>query len=212
MDLRLFNLLKFMTAEKNLPFEEIDFRRPADYGIGKNLFFDKESMRKVYRYNFSRLISIANRHNVLLWVQNYHTKGWHHNEMVLNEVFDELNLEVVDQKSIFKCAKGLRMRSKDGWHPNRYGYYVIARLIYNKMHSYGFVKGKKIDLYSEIDSIKDYIEKMDTGYEYLADDDSVFLENEYMETLSRIGINVAPNEEGTDLFFKDIFEGKTRLY
>jgi len=151
---KLFYLCKIFLGQKNPLPEWIDFTKSEDYGVGKSLFLDRDALRKIVEYNFGRLAAISNEHKALLWVQNYHKSGWMNPEEVLNKVLSGMNIEVVDQESVFNYAEGINVRSKDKWHPNNYGYYLIARIIYNKMIEKNIISGDKYDLYSEIDAVR----------------------------------------------------------
>lgn len=153
---KLFYLCKIFLGQKNPLPEWIDFTKSGDYGIGKSLFLDRDALRKIFEYNFGKLAAISKEHKALLWVQNYHKDGWMNPEEVLDKVIGKLNIETVDQKSVFNYAEGLNIRSKDKWHPNDYGYYLIARIIYNKMIEKNIISGDKYDLYSEIDAIRQH--------------------------------------------------------
>lgn len=156
----------------------------------KDCFLEKQSWKKVISYNFSRLKNLSSAHNISFWPQNYHTPGWMGSDTVLQEAFNELALVPIDQASVFTYAKGISLRAGDRWHPNAYGYFIIARLVYNKMIEQGILKAEKFNLYSEIDALKVYIKNRGKGYEYLIDNQSRFNEKKFIEALGNAGINL----------------------
>lgn len=193
---KLFNLIKIFFDYQKTPPKDIDFSQAQKYGIGKYLFLDRVYLKKVFRYNLNKIVKISQKNNVALWVQDYHSDGWMRPEIVLYEVYNELGLKVIHQKEIFDYAQGIRMKGKDGWHPNCYGYFVIARLIYNNMVDSGIAQGEKYDLRSEIDLIRDYIKNKKEGYQYVRDDGSKFDEKNFILTLKNIGIMLDKSDLG----------------
>ena len=186
---KLFNLVKLFFADKKaLPADGFDLMHAERYGIGKYLFLDEVSLYKLFRYNLNKIVRLSKKYKVALWAMDYHTVGWMQPEIVLYKVYKELGLEVIHQKEIFDYAQGIRMRGADGWHPNCYGYFVIARLIYNNLVDHGIVQGKKYELHSEIDRIREYIQNKKEGYECLVVDGSQFNEKNFIKTLKNIGI------------------------
>ena len=198
-DSRLFNLVRFFLGYKKAVSAGIDCLHAKNYGIGTRFFLDEGSL-KLFHYNLNKIANISKRHNVTLWLQDYHADGWMHPEKVLYEVYDELGLHVIHQKKIFDYAQGIRMTGRDGWHPNCYGYFVIARLIYNNMIEHGMAQGKKYNLYSEIDKIRGYIKNKGEGYQYIADNGSKFNEKEFIRVLKRIGIDIDKSDSGVGKF------------
>lgn len=183
---KLFNLVKMSLIDRKVFSGDIDFYQPDKYGIGRFLFLDRSSLYDLFRYNFNKIISISREHNVMLWVQDYHTQGWLQPETVLYKVYAESGLEVIHQNEIFNYAQGIRMRGKDRWHPNSYGYFVIARLIYNNMVDHGIIQGQKYDLRSEIDRIKEYIQNKKEGYQFIEDSPLAYNKKNFRETLKNI--------------------------
>lgn len=211
-DLKLFNLIKIYFGSKKTPLEYIDLTQPQKYGIGKYLFLDKNSLNKLFRYNFSKIVALSKKYNVTLWVMDYHTDGWMHPEIVLYKVYKEFGLKVIHQKEIFDYAQGIRMKGSDGWHPNCYGYFVIARLIYNSMIDRGMVQGEKYDLRSEIDMIRNYIKNKKEGYQYISDDSLKFDEKNFINILKNIGITFDTSDIGLGTFrINGIFDFDRKL-
>lgn len=207
IDSKLFNLIKMLFSDKKHQVADIDFRQARKYGIGAYLFLDRSNLKKIFRYNLDKIVKISKKNNISLWVQDYHSSGWMRPEVVLYEVYKELGLKVIHQKEIFDYAQGIRLRGNDGWHPNCYGYFVIARLLYNEMVDYGIVQGEKYDLNLEMDRIHDYIKAKKEGYQYIRDDGSKFDENSFIKTLSNIGIGFDKTEVDVGKFrIKGIFD------
>ena len=165
---RLFHLFQIAYAD-NQSLHLDCFAAPEASGIGKDLFLDRETLKALFHQNYSKVVEVSHQNHVLLWFQNYHSKGFLNPTDVIDEVFKSLEAEVVDQKSIFKYADDnrIRVRGKDNWHPNGYGYSLIARLVFNKMVEKRILQGPTYDLYHELDLIKSYIEKKESGYQFL---------------------------------------------
>ncbi len=209
---RLFSFIKIIIGNKRALPEQSDFRQAVKYGIGKYLFLDKASLNKLFRYNLSKICALSKKNNVALWVMDYHSSGWMSPEIVLYKVYKELGLEVIHQKNVFDYAQGIRIRGRDGWHPNCYGYFIIARLIHNNMIDHGIVQRKKCDIYSEIDMIRDYIQNKKAGYQYLIDDGSKFDEENFIKTLKNIGIMLDTSDIDLGPFrIKGIFDFNKKL-
>jgi len=156
----------------------------------KNRFLEKRLWKETLRRNLGRLKDISAAYNVSFWVQNYHTPGWLCPETALREVYNELGLRPIEQQAAFEHAKGIRIRGRDGWHPNPYGYFIIARLIYNRMADEGIVNAKDYALFSEMDLIKEYIRNRGEGYEYLMDNQSRLNEQKFIEALHEAGVGI----------------------
>jgi len=145
MQSKVFNLIRMSLSLGMKKFaEDIDHRHPKRYGIGTELFLDQATLAGLYRQNFSKIVSVCKRKKVELWVQDYHTNGWLYPEKVLYKVYQEQGLNIVHQRKVFKDANGIQVRSADHWHPNSYGYFVIACIIYNKMIDEGILKGRNM--------------------------------------------------------------------
>ncbi|MFH1397375.1 MAG: SGNH/GDSL hydrolase family protein [Candidatus Omnitrophota bacterium] len=191
---RVLSLLKGALWNKSILPESINFFKYEEYGIGKHIFLDQKSLDKLYRYNLSRLMQLSKKYKVALWVQNYHSNGWMDPQIVLDKVLKDFDLYIIDQKSIFEYARGIRMKGDDGWHPNAYGYHLIACLIYNHMLKEGVITGNEYDIFGEIDMLRAYIKNKDHGYEYIMENEVVFNEKEFLAILRNLGIK---------LFFED---------
>lgn len=79
-------------------------------------------------------------------------------EIIINETYANLNVPVVDQLSIFKKAEelGLNVRGEDGWHPNDFGYLLMAKNIFNKMVDLKIVDSGPVELFpSDLSGTKD---------------------------------------------------------
>lgn len=179
---RLFNLVKTYLIDREGFSNEIDKK----YGLGSFLFLDSSSLHDLYRRNLNKIADVSRKNGVILWVQDYHTPGWHRPENVLYKVYKEQDLEVIHQKEIFDYAHGIRMRGHDGWHPNCYGYFVIARLVYNNMVDHGMIRSEKYDLHTEIDHIRAYIRDKGQGYQFLEDSNRPFDENKFIRAMRNI--------------------------
>jgi lysophospholipase L1-like esterase len=195
---RLFHLLQFAYAD-NQSLRLDCFAEPEVSGIGKSIFLDRETLRNLYRQNFIKIVDVSNKNHVSLWFQNYHSKGFMDPTEIIKKVIDSLEVDTIDQKAIFQYAddKKIRVRGKDNWHPNAYGYSLIARQIFNKMVEKKYLQGPKYDLYQELDTIKGYIDKKGAGYESLTiHGDSPFAEKipfeeeQYLQVLANIGIHL----------------------
>jgi len=196
---RLFYLFSIFIGNKKILPAEI-WGKDQEYGIGTYLFLDETSLKKLLRCNLSKVVALSKKYNVRLWVQDYHTIGWMNPDAVLNEVYEELELKVIHQRDIFDYAYGIRIRDKDGWHPNCYGYSIIARLIYNNMVDYGIAQGAKYDLRSEIDTIRNYTRDKKEGYQCLIDDGSTFNENNFINVLKNVGITFNTSDISHGMF------------
>jgi len=203
---RLLNLIKTAIIDQKISAQDIDFLRSEQFGVGTYLFLDNSALYELFQHNLRKIIAISRKYNVELWVQDYHTKGWGDPQRVLSKVYSELGLEVVHQEEIFDYGHDIRMRGKDNWHPNSYGYFVIARLIYNNMIDHGIIQGVKYDLHSEIDKIRGYIKNKKEGYQFLVDDGSVFDEKNFVKILKNIVTGFEPDIDAGMVKRKKFFD------
>jgi hypothetical protein len=85
--------------------------------------------------NIIAMKQIAEEKHVLIIFMTFHNAGWGRPDKIINDTYATLNVPVVDQLSVFEKAKehGLNVRSRDHWHPNDFGYLLMARNIFNKL-------------------------------------------------------------------------------
>lgn len=108
--------------------------------------------------NLIEIKQIAEQQHVALIFMKYHNSGWGGPEIVINESYANLNVPVVDQLSIFTKAKalGFNVRGKDGWHPNDFGYSLMARNIFNKMVELKIIESEAVEVFpSRLSEIED---------------------------------------------------------
>jgi len=113
--------------------------------------------------NIIKIKQIAEDQHVVIIFMKYHNSGWGSPETIINETYLNLNVPVVDQFSVFKKAKelGFKVRGKDGWHPNDFGYFLMTRNIFNKLIELKFIESEPVEIipsnFSEVENIEQVI-------------------------------------------------------
>ena len=68
-------------------------------------------------------------------------------QRIKEQVNNVINNEIIFYEAL---KNGMELRDSDGWHPNDFGYLLIARNIYNKMVSLEIIDAKPIDIFSTL--------------------------------------------------------------
>lgn len=100
--------------------------------------------------NISGLARIAKKNRVTIIFMKYHIGGkWHMPSTHLSNIYDELSVPTIDNKSLFEVGKSrhLDMFGPDKWHPGNVGYSLISKYIYNKFIELSIIKGEKIKIF-----------------------------------------------------------------
>jgi len=89
-------------------------------------------------YNIAEMVRIAkDYHAAILFMRYHYGNPWGNADVVLDKIYAKLNVPVIDNEVTFVKAQrdGLNVRSSDGFHPNDFGYSLIAKNIYDKILS-----------------------------------------------------------------------------
>lgn len=108
-----------------------------------------EALYKSITNNIFKMKIIADDYGVDIMFMKYHNVGWGRPEIAIHHVYTKLKIPVVDNETLFIKAeeRGLDVRGNDGWHPNDLGYKIIAKNVYNKMVSSGFIDGEIVEIF-----------------------------------------------------------------
>jgi lysophospholipase L1-like esterase len=106
---------------------------------------DPERSQALYyclNYNITEMARIAADRHITILFMNYHNGGWGHPEIALDKVYARLNIPIIDNYTTFIKAQkdGLNVRGSDGWHPNDFGYSLIAKNVYDRILSLNISK------------------------------------------------------------------------
>lgn len=99
--------------------------------------------------NITSMVKIAESQHIQPVLMTYHARGYGGVNKIINRIYAQLSVPIVDIGSVFKKAKKLELdvRGPDKWHPNDLGYSLIAKSIYNDMISLGIIDVDNIELF-----------------------------------------------------------------
>lgn len=102
--------------------------------------------------NFTKITQIAKQNNIKIVFLRYHVGGYRSIHFFQEQLFDQLNVPFVNNRTVFVEAqkRGMNPFSYDKWHPGDLGYFLIAMNIYNKFISLGIVEGESIDIFESL--------------------------------------------------------------
>lgn len=106
----------------------------------------RKQLYELFSYNFGHMVRLAKQHNVPIFFQNYQKEGIGSPRELIDKVYKELAVPVVDNESVFNLVmwQGQKVISKDDFHPNEAGYVIIARNVFNAMVKQGIVAAKPL--------------------------------------------------------------------
>jgi len=155
--LRLYQFFKLIYITNRMGTSEQGLQLPSfnNEAMSKGFVFSQyDSMRSAalynaIAYNITQLKLIAENNRVKVIFMTYHNIGWGHPEKIIHQIYTKLEVPIVDNETLFKKAqeKKLSVWGSDGWHPNDLGYLLIAKNVYNKMVSLGFVNGEPLKIF-----------------------------------------------------------------
>jgi lysophospholipase L1-like esterase len=121
-----------------------------------------QALYSALEYNISEMLRILNEFGVEGFFMKYHSTGWGSPEKAINQIYAQLNIPVVDNKTVFNSAllQGLGVFGKDGWHPNDLGHELIAKNIYNAMITEQVIQGEPYKLYEDFNETKIFVPKV----------------------------------------------------
>lgn len=126
-----------------------DKTKSKGFIFGKRYPLKSAALYNALENNITGLKLLAEENRVAIIFMKYHNTGWGGPETIINDTYANLNVPVVDQLAIFKKAEelGLNVRGKDGWHPNDFGYLLMARNIFNKMVDLKIVDSETVEIF-----------------------------------------------------------------
>ncbi|HEW81572.1 MAG TPA: hypothetical protein ENH18_04295 [Nitrospirae bacterium] len=159
-----FMKLVFIPQDLDISTENLeDSSSPSELIIAP---YNDETRRKGFRFsyrnpmkasafyhalndNITSMVKIAESQHIQAVFMTYHAGGYGGVNKIINQIYAQLSVPIVDIGSVFKQAKKLELdvRGPDKWHPNDLGYSLIAKSIYNDMISLGIINDDKIELF-----------------------------------------------------------------
>lgn len=107
-----------------------------------------EAFHKAMVSNITKLKQTADHNGVKIIFMKYHNIGWGRPELIIHHTYDQLGVPVVDNESLFRKAVQLQMNvfSYDKWHPNDFGYLLIAKNIYNQLIDIEIIDSEPLEI------------------------------------------------------------------
>lgn len=140
--LRVYQFAKLLTISykeaHTMPFDDEKQSLARSYEVSND---KRKQLYELLAYNIGNMVRLAKQHNYPIFLQTYQQEGMGKPRELINKVYGNLAVPVVDNQSVFDVAKqqGLQAISEDNFHPNEAGYGLIARNVYNTMIKQGMV-------------------------------------------------------------------------
>jgi lysophospholipase L1-like esterase len=152
--IRLFQFLKlvFISGElgepRNVPFS--DRTRSKGFTLSSRDSRKSQALYSALNENILEMVRIANDYRIKIIFMKYHNIGWGSPEKIIYETYTRLKVPIVDNEAIFNKATkmGMNVRGYDGWHPNNFGYSLIAKNVYNTMITAKIIDGEPVGIFS----------------------------------------------------------------
>lgn len=92
--------------------------------------FDKQAkaLSSVINENIKGISALLEERNIPYFFLEYHAPGWANPEKIIHSCYVENKLPYIPMYDYFMKLdnQSLKIRSSDGWHPNDYGYHLLA--------------------------------------------------------------------------------------
>lgn len=113
--------------------------------------FKNNKLYEAMEHNIHEMYIMLLESGVEVIFMKYHVETLGQLEKTLYSTYEKLSVPVVDNPTIFRRAKekGFNALSTDGWHPNDFGYTLIAKNIYNKMINLRIIDSEPVEIIKE---------------------------------------------------------------
>ena len=109
----------------------------------------QKQLYKLLSYNIIKIINIAKQNKIIIFVLTYQKEGTGGPRRLINQIYETVDIPIVDNQTILEAAaaRGLKVISEDNYHPNKLGYSLIAKNVYNTLIEQGIIKAERLDLF-----------------------------------------------------------------
>lgn len=143
----------YLDTEMTIPgWDPKNTKKTKRYGFSLSKPANTIAYTSLLNDNFTKINQIAKQNNVKLIFLRYHVGGYRSIHFFQEQLFDQLNVPFVNNRTVFVEAqkRGMNPFSYDKWHPGDLGYFLIAMNIYNKFIPLGIVEGESVDIFESL--------------------------------------------------------------
>jgi lysophospholipase L1-like esterase len=138
--LRVYQFIKLITLDtkdfqKEAHVDHLDLKREGFAVSFEHSPDKKNQLYQLLLYNIGHMVELAKSHGVPIFVQTFQKEGLGQPRVLINKVYEKMHVPIVDNQRVFELGekKGLKLISYDDYHPNKDGYVLIAKNVFNMM-------------------------------------------------------------------------------